>query len=164
MSYCAEAMYKTGLGTAHADDWYPAIYHVTVASNLGAESAEVRRTLAILHFNLGACHRKAGDRDAAIERIEQAVGYDSTLLKGYNLLGALYHEKGDFARAARCYERTLTIDPGYAMARFNLGALAWAQGNYDGAAEQFAKADSLAPGNAYFVEWLTKARSRTEAP
>ena len=31
----------------------------------------------------------------AIQRISQAVAYDSTLLKADNLLGALYHEQGD---------------------------------------------------------------------
>jgi tetratricopeptide (TPR) repeat protein len=159
MSYCAEAMHKTDLGLAAPDDWYPAIYQVTVAAHLDT-SPEVRRTLAILHYNLGACYRKNDNPADAILRIAQSISYDSTLLKAYNLLGTLYYEQGDLDKAESCYRRTLIIKPDYAMAHFNLGALFWARGRYDDALVRFTDAAALDPENGYFQSWLSKARTR----
>jgi tetratricopeptide (TPR) repeat protein len=157
MSWCAEAISKTELGLAVPLDWYPAIYHLTLASRIGTDP-RVRASLAIVHFNLGACFKKTGDRDAAINRILQAIACDSTLIKAYNLLGALYHEQGDLDRAERCYLRTLILKPDYAMAHFNLGAVAWARKKYDVAAKHFLDALALEPDNLFFENWLAKAR------
>ena len=33
MTWCAEAIYKTEIGLARPQDWYPAIYHMTVAEH-----------------------------------------------------------------------------------------------------------------------------------
>jgi tetratricopeptide (TPR) repeat protein len=158
MTWCAEAIYKTEIGLAGPQDWYPAIYHMTVAAQLTTDD-QVRHTLAIMHFNLGACFVKLGERDEAIQRISQAVAYDSALLKADNLLGALYHEQGDFDNAERCYRRILRIKPDYAMAHFNLGALAWAKKDYPEAEKDFAEAVSCDPDNAYFKSWLAKAHT-----
>jgi tetratricopeptide (TPR) repeat protein len=159
MSYCAEAMHRTDLGLAAPDDWYPAIYQVTVAAHLDT-SREVRRTLAILHYNLGACFRKNGNPADAILRIAQAISYDSTLIKAYNLLGTLYFEQADLDKAESCYRRTLIIKPDYAMAHFNLGALFWARGRYDEALTCFTDAAALEPENGYFQSWLSKTRAQ----
>jgi tetratricopeptide (TPR) repeat protein len=158
MSWCAEAMYRTEIGIAEPKDWYPAIYQMTVAMHLDT-SEEVHRTLAILHYNLGACFKKAGNRDEAIRRIQYAVSYDSTLLKAYNLLGALYQEQGDLDKADLSYRRALLIKPDYSPAHFNLGALAWARGDYASAEKCFQDAAACEPQNAYFSGWLEKARS-----
>jgi tetratricopeptide (TPR) repeat protein len=158
MTWSAEAIYKTELGLARPSDWYPAIYHMTVAAHIETND-QARRTLAILHFNLGACYLKQGDRDQAMQRISQAVAYDSTLSKANNLLGALYHEQGDFDNAERCYRRILLIEPDHAMAHFNLGALAWARKDFREAEKDFADAVADEPDNAYFKTWLFKAHT-----
>jgi tetratricopeptide (TPR) repeat protein len=150
MTWCAEAIYRTELGLAGPEDWYPAIYQMTVAGHLDT-SEQVHRTLAILHFNLGACYKKEGAADEAMARIEQAVSYDSTLLKAFNMLGALYQERGDFDRAEACYRRVLIIKPEYSMAHFNLGALSWARREYATAEKYFQNAVALEPQNAYFA-------------
>lgn len=161
MSLCAEAMYKMNLGTGESDDWIPAIYHMNIAANLQPNTPEVLRTLAILHFNLGTCHKREGNIDAAIERIENAITYDTTLIKAYNLLGALYHNKGDLHKAERYYTKVLQLQPEYAMAHFNLGAVSWALGEYSEAASHFEKASELSPGNSYFEQWWQKAKKRS---
>ena len=163
MTWCAEAISKTDLHLAEPADWYPAIYHMTVAANQGG-SDQARETLAILHFNLGACFRKKGDNEAAIERIEEAILHDTTLLKAYNLLGVIYHEQGDLVGAQSCYRRTVELQPDYAPAHFNLGSVSWARGDYVSAQTHFGKAASLAPENAYFRSWLGKAKDRVVAP
>lgn len=157
MAWCAEAMYKTEMGIAAPQDWYPAIYQMTVAMHLDT-SQEVHRTLAILNYNLGACYKKTGNREAAIASIQKAVSYDSTLLKAYNLLGALYQEQGDFDRADLSYRRALLLKPDYSPAHFNRGALAWARGDYPTAEKCFQDAVTSEPQNSYFVSWLEKAR------
>jgi tetratricopeptide (TPR) repeat protein len=160
MSWCAEAMYKTELGLAAPQDWYPAIYQMSVASNF-TTGDQAYRTLAILHYNLGACYRKNGRTDDAILRVQQAVSYDSTLLKAYNMLGALYQEKGDLDKADLCYRHALILKPDYAPAHFNRGALAWARGDAAAAEKCFADAVACEPQNAAFQEWLSKARAAT---
>ncbi len=161
MSWCAEAVHKTELGLAQPTDWYLAIYHMTVAANLGA-GEPANRTLGILHFNLGAAYRNEDNSDGAVARLEQAIVYDSTLLKAHNLLGAIYHQQGYLDDAEECYARVLAIDSTYAMAHFNRGAIAWAQGAFDRAAAHFESALHFDPQNVYFAEWLEKARARMQ--
>lgn len=163
MSWCAETIYKTELGLAEPGDWYPAIYHMTIAMNL-KEHKRVQETLAILHFNLGTCFKQANDLDAAIALLEQAVAYDPNLLKALNLLGALYHETKNYAEAEYYYKKVIAIQPDYAMAYFNLGALAWTQNEKKQAVDYFQKAVTLDPENTYFISWLQKAQKQTGEP
>jgi tetratricopeptide (TPR) repeat protein len=160
MTWCAEAMYKTELGLVTPQDWYPAIYQMSVASNF-TSGDQVYHTLAILHYNLGACYKKIGNRDDAILRIQQAVAYDSTLLKAYNLLGALYQDAEELDKADLCYRRALILKPDYALAHFNRGALAWTRKDYAAAKQCFQDAVTCDPRNAYFAEWLAKAHAAT---
>jgi len=159
MTYSAEAIHKTELGMAKPLDWYPAVYHLNLAANL-MENSDVHATLAVLHYNLATMYRKQGDTESAVERLEQAVTYDSTLLKAVNLLGTLYHQDGYMEDAARCYRQVVSISPEYAMAHFNLGAVDWALGDLESAYERFVTADSLSPGNEYFESWLQRAHAR----
>lgn len=163
MSYCAEAIFKTELGLALPMDWFEAISQLTIAALLDT-GHEVRRTLAIVHYNLGACFKKNGNVDDAILRIGRAISYDSTLLKAYNLLGTLYQERGELDRAENCYRRVLIIKPDYAMAHFNLGSLCWARKEYMDAREHFVDAVALKPKNRYFESWLAKARTLADRP
>jgi tetratricopeptide (TPR) repeat protein len=158
MSWCAEAIYKTEIGIAEPKDWYPAIYQMTVAAHLDT-GKEVSRTLAILHYNLGASFKKAGVREEAVRSVRHAVSCDSTLLKAHNLLGALYQEQGDLDNADLSYRRALLLKPDYAPALFNRGALAWARGDYAAAEKCFQDAVTCEPQNASFSGWLEKARS-----
>lgn len=161
MTWCAEAIYKTELGMAEPGDWYRAIYHLTIASNYSDDEA-IRKTLAILHFNLGTSYRKAGRTDAAVKSMEQAIAHDGTLVKALNLLGTIYHRKGNYQQAEKYYRRVLTLKPEHAMVHFNLGALAWAQKEFESAHEYFQKAVEFAPSNAYFRKWLSKVQQRIE--
>jgi len=162
MTWCAEAIYKTEIGIAGPQDWYPAIYEMTVATHLDT-GKEVRGTLAILHYNLGACFKKAGNREEAVRRIRHAVSCDSTLLKAYNLLGALYQEQGDLDNADLSYRHALLLKPDYSPAHFNRGSLAWARGDYAAAEKCFQDAVTCEPQNANFSGWLEKARKAAAA-
>lgn len=163
MTWCAEAMYKTEIGLADPDDWYPAIYHMTIALHLEPLPA-ARNTLAILHFNLGTCYKKMGNNDEAILRIQQAVAYDSSFFKAWNLLGALYHEQDNLTMAENCYRHAILLKPDYAMSHFNLGALSWARKEYALAEKNFQDAVTLEPQNDYFESWLAKAHTAASKP
>lgn len=154
-------MHRTRLGLAEPMDWYQAIYHMTVAANL-SDSEEPRRTLAVLNFNLAASYKKNNRTDDALRRLEEALTYDSTLLKAANLLGAMYHQRGNYDRARRAYQRVVNIDSTYATGHFNLGALAWAVNDFGQADKHFALAERLEPHNPYFREWQQKAEERAE--
>jgi tetratricopeptide (TPR) repeat protein len=161
MSWCAEALYRTELGLAVPDDWFPAIYHLSRALGI-RNDPHARATLAILHFNLGSSFRRRGEDALAIERLEQAVSYDSTLIKAHNLLGAIYHEHGRYDQAVRCYRCVLKNSPGYAMAHFNLGAASWALGDFRTARSHFSQAAEIEPHNTYYAGWVKKAESRID--
>ncbi len=156
MSWCAEAIFKTPLELVTFQDWYNAIYHMTVAYSL-QKSDQVSQTLGILYFNLGTYFRNNNNQEAAIKQIEQAVIYNPKLLKALNLLGAIYHERGYYNKAEYYYKKALELKPDYAMAYFNLGALAWVNEDYKLAFNFFQKAVSLSPDNKYFQDWLEKA-------
>lgn len=158
MSYCSEALYKTELALAVPDDWYLAIYHMTIAMNI-RDIIEVRKVLAILHYNLGASYKKNEDYGNAMVRLEQAMQYDPTLIKAMNLLGAMYHEIGRLEDAERCYIQTIEVQPDYAMAHFNLGAIAWVYGDFEKASEYFQNAVDLSPYVSLFETWLEKAHT-----
>lgn len=160
MSWCAETIYRTELGLAKPEDWFPAIYHMTISMNV-REDERVMKTLAILHFNLGTCFRKEKDIENAIRLIEQSLLYDPTLLKALNLLGALYHERKNYERAQYFYSRAVAVSPEYALAHFNLGALSWAQREYTEALLHFQKAAALDPDNGNFKNWVLKAKDVT---
>lgn len=157
MSYCAEAIYKTDLALAIPDDWYLAIYHMSIAMNI-RDMIDVRKVLSILHYNLGASYKKNDDYANAVIRLEQSIQYDPTLVKALNLLGSLYHEIGRMEDAKRCYIQTLEAQPDYAMAHFNLGAIAWAYSDFEEAVNSFQKAVDLSPYVGLFETWLEKAK------
>lgn len=159
MSWCAEALFKTELGIEKPVDWYPALYHMTIAKGLH-ENDRVKKNLAIFYFNFGICYKKEGDIEAAIKFIEQAVIYDPELFKALNLLGAMYHEHGYLEEARYYYKKTIHLRPDYAMAYFNLGALAWAEKDFTQSVSYFQQAVSLDPENTYFNQWLKKAHKR----
>lgn len=161
MSWCAETIYKTELGLAKPDDWFAAIYHMTIAMNI-REDERVLKTLGILYFNLGTCFKKQNDIENAIKLMEQSLVYDPALLKALNLLGAMYHERNNFKIAEQYYLKAVAVQPQYALAYYNLGALAWVQKEYTRAASYFQQAVSLEPENGYFREWLTKATQHTD--
>jgi tetratricopeptide (TPR) repeat protein len=162
MTWCAEAMYKTEIGLADPDDWYPAIYQMTIAPHIDPLPA-ARNPLAILHFNLGTCYKKMGNSADAVLRMQQAVAYDSTFFKAWNLLGALYHEQGNLSMAENCYRRAIILKPDYAMSHFNLGALSWARKEYAMAEKHFQDAVTLEPQSDYFEDWLAKAHAAASA-
>jgi tetratricopeptide (TPR) repeat protein len=158
MSWSAEAMYKSEIGMGEPEDWYPALYHMTVATHLRPER-QARNMLAIFQFNCALEFRNKGDKAQAIATLQQAIVSDSTLAKAHNLLGALYQEEGDFDRAEQAYRRLLALNPDYAIAHFNLGALAWSRGDFPAAEKDFGDALALEPDNTVYAEWLDKARS-----
>jgi tetratricopeptide (TPR) repeat protein len=162
MSWCAEAIYKTEIGIAEPKDWYPAIYEMTVATHLDT-GKEVRGTLAIFHYNLGASFKRTGNREEAVRSIQHALSCDSTLLKAYNLLGSLYQEQGDLDNADLSYRHALLLKPDYAPAHFNRGTLAWARGDFASAEQCFQDAVTCKPQNTYFSGWLEKARKASAA-
>ena len=161
MTFAAEAMYKTNLGLASPMDWYPAIYHISIASN-EQPTFEVRHTLSILHFNLGVSYKQKGRTKEAIDRLTQAVSYDSSLIKGYNLLGALYQEQQNYSTARWYYERVIALDSSYALGHFNLGTIYWINNDYDRAYFHFNQAATLDPSKQVFTNWEQQAKDQLD--
>ncbi len=69
------------------------------------------RDTAIRIYNLGAESSRAGDRDAAVAHLKQAIEIDPTLDQAYTALGQVLIVKKDFKQAAEVMEKLLARTP-----------------------------------------------------
>lgn len=67
-------------------------------------------------YNLGVARLRAGDRQAAIDRFEQAIAMNPRLGAAYNGLATVYLEDELYDEALAMAERLLEVDPGNAEA------------------------------------------------
>lgn len=78
----------------------------------GGSSAEVATRI----YNHGVAEMRAGERQAAVERFEQAIAMDPTLGAAYNGLASVYLEDERYDEALAMADRLLAADPGNAEA------------------------------------------------
>lgn len=69
------------------------------------------RDTAIRIYNLGAESSRAGDRDAAVAHLKQAIEVDPTLDQAYTALGQVLIVKKDFKQAAEVMDKLLARTP-----------------------------------------------------
>lgn len=69
------------------------------------------RDTAIRIYNLGAESSRAGNRDAAIAHLKQAIEIDPTLDQAYTALGQVLIVKKDFKQAAEVMDKLLARSP-----------------------------------------------------
>ena len=81
--------------------------------------------IAASHLNLGIAHHRAGNLDAAEERLQNALslGVATAHPVIHTELGIIYRKLGRFADAKASYETALAAEPDYHFARRNLGIL-----------------------------------------
>lgn len=97
-----------------------------------------------LHL-LGLVAAAAGQIDAALGLIEQAIAALPTLVEAHYNLGRLLHQRGELGRAENAYREAIRLRPDYAEAHDNLGGVLQAQGRLTDALASFRRALDLRP-------------------
>lgn len=87
---------------------------------------------------------RAGDIDAAIADLNEAIRIDPKLASAYVNRGVAYDQKGDLRRALADYEAALAIEPGR-VAYMNRGNVFNALGQHDRAIADYQAALKLEP-------------------
>ena len=95
-----------------------------------ARAAEAFRAIAADYpdyagplVNLAILESRAGNTDAGINLLANAVVICDTCAPAWNQLGILYRRQGRFEEAEAAYLKALAEDPDYALAHYNLGVL-----------------------------------------
>lgn len=123
-----------------------------------------------LLYNIGRCHRRLGDRGAAIRRLQEALELDPSYLRAHQELLSLHIEAQDFASALRCLERIVELDPKNPEAFNDLGVVLHTLGRDREALEVFRKALAIDPSyrpaakNLEIVKTALKASSPHRDP
>ena len=71
-------------------------------------------------FNFGNVLRELGQRQAAIEAFDQAIGLSSTFVSAIYNKGLTHYEDLQLDRAIECYEQVLRLEPDHSHASWNL--------------------------------------------
>jgi predicted O-linked N-acetylglucosamine transferase (SPINDLY family) len=112
-----------------------------------AEAEDILRHLldrapqrAMAWFLLARLRHASGDRDAAVDFMRKAIGFDSALAPAHNDLGILLQSQGRLEDAEACYRRAIDINDKFAEAMSNLGAVLAARGRVDDATAWYGHA------------------------
>ena len=116
-----------------------------------ARAIELKPNYLEAHIVMAAAMEAAGDRDGAVEVLEQALPYGSGNMEFLVQLARAYVNRGagdDHASAERILNALLARNPDYANARFIRGTLYEKQGKIAEALADFRKVEELNPDNA----------------
>jgi len=114
------------------------------ALRLGADAAEVRLQLGVIHAELG-------EHTAAIEHLRAVLAERPRHEDALCMLGTVLYDMGRFSDAAAALEQALAVRPQFPEAHFNLGLARFEQGDLPGAARCIANCAAQnrgAPWNA----------------
>lgn len=88
-----------------------------------ATVADAAPGLSAPRIDLGIAYHRAGDLDAAINQLQQALTSNPDHPIAHNELGIIFRKQGRFAESRQSYEAALAIYPKFHYARRNLAIL-----------------------------------------
>jgi tetratricopeptide (TPR) repeat protein len=101
----------------------------------------------------------AGDYEAAIRLLADAISLDPDNVVALNNKGAALDALGKREAAEACYRRAIALSDTYELAWHNLGNCLFAQEMYEGAAKAYSKAASLNPERAENIIGLAESHA-----
>lgn len=93
------------------------------ALKLIAEGLKSNPHSAQLRFQRCVVYERMGDRDKAINGLEQFIRTYPEIPEAYNNLAGLYSRNGNLVRAEELLVKAVALRPGFALAHMNLGNL-----------------------------------------
>lgn len=109
--------------------------------------ATLRPADALLHFNLGLLHHRAGSFAASEAAYRAALAEDVSSADAWNNLGLLLDDAGRPGEACDAFAKALSLAPRASAFHNNLGATLAAQGHYAAAAAAHRQALDIDPRN-----------------
>lgn len=103
---------------------------------------------AAYHNTAGFFLRLAGQGDAAITALEEAIRLKPDYVEALNNLGITLSEQNRFEAALDAYERALAVQPSFAEALNNIGNISARSGNFDDAITRYDAALAIRPDYA----------------
>lgn len=96
-------------------------------------------------LNLANAHLLAGQTGPALQRAEEALGYDRNLAAGYYVAGCAHLRERRFEEGVKALFSARDLDPNLAAVHYQLGRAQAELGNYDDAIASFTEAVRLEP-------------------
>ena len=109
----------------------------------------------------GIINCQAGQIDAGISYIRQAIKSKPAYVEAHKNLGKALKTKGNPEEAAESYQRALDLAPGYAEVQNELGNTYYELGSYEKAAIAYRQAIAIVPGQAGFYNNLGNVLKKT---
>jgi len=114
--------------------------------------------------NLGMLAAQAGDNEAAIKNLKEAIGLNPNSVIALDNLGNVYRHQGRWAEAQNALEAALRADPNDADANYGLGMVFAQQNDAASAYRYLQKALELRPGYPDALNNLGVLFVRTQRP
>ena len=99
------------------------------------------------NINRALFHQKQGDRLAAIDCCNKAIGLNPLSMNAYGVRGSAYRDLGDSDRAISDYSQAIALAPGYSGGYQHRGDVYTEIGRYDLAMSDYGRAAELDPTN-----------------
>ncbi len=99
-------------------------------------------------YRFGLLAHQAGQNDAAVSLLSQAIRVRGSAPEFHNDLGEAYRVLGRYADAALAYRQAVRLDPSFAAAHSNLGTVHQDQGRFDEALACYERAIACRPDYA----------------
>lgn len=106
------------------------------------------RSRAELDYCIGAACSRAGDQEAALAHLRNAVRIQPRYADAWNSLGGAYEELGRPAETQAAYARAVECDPANLSAHLNLGGAFYGAGEFEKAAAEYRLVADRSPLNA----------------
>lgn len=106
------------------------------------------------YFNLGAAYYHLGNKQAAINALNQATTKKPDYFAPYILKGIIFTELGQYNYARTSYEKALNIYPKGKFLYYLIGSACYKEGKYTEAKANFEKAVKAYPKKASYWEAL----------
>lgn len=136
----AAALIAQGDAAAAAGRMEDAAARYSTALAVQPDNTLARSRLGFVRYNFGNAHRRAGDREAAIEAYRSALALNPGIADAHNNLGITLQELGRLDEAVAAFRAALAINPALAPVLTNLGNALRAGGAADLAADALARA------------------------
>ncbi len=113
-----------------------------------------KEPVSVEYFNLGAAYYHLGNKQNAINALNQATTKDPEYFAPYILKGLIYTDLKQFAYARSSYEKALKIYPKGKFLYYLLGSAYYKEGKYIEAKDNFEKAVKAYPKKSSYWEAL----------
>jgi len=125
---------------------------------------EAEETVSHIPLVLARDAYRRGDRESALEHLEETVREGSHVPYSLVNASALYSLLGDDKQAEICLRRLLGIQPNHVEAHLNLGILSGKMGRYPEALKELDRALELSPGHPVALQYRSRVLGLMQGP